>query len=592
MLTAPLADAPSAPIEGTLPTMNGKLRVAAIGLALAVLTGLVLLLVHPSISPARIRPLPMLVGAWLAFISAAWLLRKVPLRASVALILLGGIAIQVAAVSAPPRMSTDLYRYIWDGRVQAAGIDPYQYVPTATQLDGLRNDFLFYPDAQFCVSASYVSRHPAAELTPGCTRINRPTVPTIYPPVAEAYFLGVYYLHPAADSSTPIQATTALAAVLITVLLLFGLNRLGRDVRTAALWAWCPTVALEAGNNAHVDVIAVGIAAAAILVLATARTTRRTIAGGILLGLAIATKLTPALTVPALLRRRWVTVAVAAASAFTVVYVPHVLRVGGQVIGFLPGYLQQEGYTEGTRFGIIGLFVTGWLSIVVATLVLAAVALAVLQFSDPDRPWRGALYMTAAALAVATPHYQWYSLLLVMLVALDGRPEWLAFAAGGYYAAQPYLGRYTPPWRLVDAIAYGVPCVVVAAGWLVRRELARRADIAWLWPAMAAPSTAAPSPAAPSTAAPSAAAASTALSATALPASAPSATALHATALHATAQRATAPPATEEPAVATELAGPDAGPVLAGEPGPHPAFAGEPGPDPAFASDLGREVPV
>ena len=68
-------------------------------------------------------------------------------------------------------------------------------------------------------------------------------------------------------------------------------------------------------------------------------------------------------------------------------------------------------------------------------LILAAIALAVLQFSDPDRPWQGALYMTAGALAVTTPHYQWYSLLLVMLVALDGRPEWLAFAAGGYYAA-------------------------------------------------------------------------------------------------------------------------------------------------------------
>jgi hypothetical protein len=579
MLTAPPADALSAHIDGTVPKMNGKLRVAAIGLTLAVLAGLVLLLVHPSISPARIRPLPLLVGAWLAFIAAAWLLRKVPRRAAVALILLGGIATQVAAVSSPPRMSTDLYRYIWDGRVQAAGIDPYQYVPTATQLDGLRNEFLFYPDAQFCVRASYVSRHPAADLTPGCTRINRPTVPTIYPPVAEAYFLGVYYLHPADDSSTPIQAITALAAVLITVLLLFGLGRLGRDVRMAALWSWCPTVALEAGNNAHVDVIAVGIAAAAILVLATARTTRRTIAGGILLGLAIATKLTPALTVPALLarggappsppregmRRRWATVVVAAGSAFAVVYVPHVLRVGGKVIGFLPGYLQQEGYTKGTRFGIIGLFVTGWLSIVVATLVLTAVALAVLQFSDPDLPWRGALYMTAAALAVATPHYQWYSLLLVMLVALDGRPEWLAFAAGGYYAAQPGLGRYTPPWRLVDAIAYGVPCVVVAVGWLLRRELARRADIADPLPATALPATALPA---------------TALPATALPATALPATALPATALPATALPATAEPA--EPVVAAELAAPDAEPVPAGEPGPHPAFA----------DDVGREVPV
>ena len=457
--------------------MNGKLRVAGIGLALSVMAGLVLMIVRPGLDPARLRPLPLLIGAWLAFIAAAWLLRKVPRRAAVMLILLGGIAIQAVAVSAPPTNSTDLYRYIWDGRVQAAGIDPYQYVPTATQLTGLRNEFLFHPKAQYCVSPSYVSSHPAAELTAGCTRINRPTVPTIYPPVAEAYFLGVYYLHPADDSSTPIQAATALAAVLTTGLLVFGLGRLGRDVRMAALWSWCPTVALEAGNSAHVDVIAVGITAAAVLLLATARSTRRTVLGGILLGLAIATKLTPVLTLPGLLRRRWVTVAVSAASAFIVVYLPHVLSVGGKVIGFLPGYLQQENYTSGRRYGIIGLFVTGPLASAVAVLVLAAIALAVLQFSDPDQPWRGALYMTAGALAVTTPHYQWYSLLLVMLVALDGRPEWLAFAAGGYYAAEPDLGRYHVPSRLQDGIAYGVPLVVVGAGWLIRHGLARRAPV-------------------------------------------------------------------------------------------------------------------
>ena len=524
--------------------MNAKFRVAATGLSLAALAGLVLLIVRPSLNPARVQPLSLLIGAWIAFLTAAWLLRKVPRRTAVALILLGGIAVQAAAVSAPPQMSTDLYRYIWDGRVQAAGVDPYQDVPAATQLDGLRNEFLFYPRGEYCVKASYVTRHPAADLTPGCTRINRPAVPTIYPPVAEAYFLGVYYLHPADDSSTPIQATTALAAVLITVLLLFGLGRLGRDVRTAALWSWCPTVALEAGNNAHVDVIAVGIAAVAILLLATARTTRRTVLGGVLLGLAIATKLTPVLTVPAVLargddcafsrggstlpdppgsassrggstppdppgrlprqgmRRRWVTVLAAAGSAFIAVYVPHVVRVGGKVIGFLPGYLQQEGYTRGTRFGIIGLVVSGPLAIAVAVLILAAVAFAVLQFTDPDRPWSGAVVMTAAALAVATPHYQWYSLLLVMLVALDGRPEWLAFAAGGYYAADPGLGRYTPPSRLVDAIAYGVPLVIVGVGWLIRSELARRAAAAEPPPAAAVATSATTAPAATTAEAP------------------------------------------------------------------------------------------
>ncbi len=455
--------------------MNAKFRVAAICLALSALAGLVLLVVRPSLNPAHVRPLPVIALAWIVFLTAAWLLRKAPRRTSVALILLGGIAIQLAAVSAGPQESDDLYRYIWDGRVQAAGIDPYAYVPTARQLVGLRDEFLWHPGADHCLSAAYVSEHPAADLVAGCTLINRPAVPTIYPPVAEAYFLGVHYLPEADNSTTPIQATTAFVAVLTTVLLLFGLGRLGRDVRMAALWSWCPTVALEAGNSAHVDVVAVAITVVALLALATARgRTGRTILGGVLLGLAIATKVTPVLTVPAVLRRRWMTVAIAAGSAFIVVYIPHVIAVGSKVIGFLPGYLQQEGYTSGTRFGIIGLVYGGKLAIVMAVLILAAVAFAVLQFSDPDRPWQGAVVMTAAALAVTTPRYQWYALLLVVLVALDGRPEWLAFAAGAYYAADPDLGRYTIPNRFHDAVAYGVPVVVVIVGSLVRYGLARR----------------------------------------------------------------------------------------------------------------------
>src|ERR1700722_507176 len=488
MLTAPPADDSVTDRDGTPPGTNAKLRVAAISLALVVISGLVLLLVRPGHDPARLRPLPLLIGAWMAFIAAAWLLRKVPLRAAVALILLGGVAVQLVAVSAPPQNSNDLYRYIWDGRVQAAGVDPYAYVPTARQLTGLRDESLFHPGAEHGVSQAYVVSHPAVELAAGCTAINRPTVPTIYPPVAEAYFLGVHYLPGGASSTKPIQGATALVAVLVTVLLLFGLRRLGRDVRTAALWSWCPMVALEAGNSAHVDVVAAGLGGGAILMVSTARTTRRTILGGILLGLAIATKPTPALTIPALLARgddparlpraglwrRRFTIAAAAGSAFVAVYVPHLLAVGSKVIGFLPGYLQQEDYTSGTRYGIIGLFVTGPLASAMAVLILAAVALAVLQFGAPDRPWQGAVVMTAAALAVTTPHYQWYALLLVVLVAFDGRIEWLAFAAGAYYAAEPGMGRYTPPYRLVDAIAYGVPVLVVAAGWLARRELTRR----------------------------------------------------------------------------------------------------------------------
>ena len=94
-----------------------------------------LLVVQPEPDPAQYGRCRSDRLAWIAFLAAAWLLRKVPRRAAVALILLGGIAIQMAAVSAPPRRSDDLYRYVWDGRVQAAGIDPYQYVPAAHAAD-------------------------------------------------------------------------------------------------------------------------------------------------------------------------------------------------------------------------------------------------------------------------------------------------------------------------------------------------------------------------------------------------------------------------------------------------------------------------
>ena len=86
--------------------------------------------------------------------------------------------------------------------------------------------------------------------------------------------------------------------MLVTVILLFGLRRLGKDPRLAALWAWCPTVILECGQNAHVNVVAVALTLVALLLLARAKTEGRTVLGGVLLGLAIATKVTPVLVAP------------------------------------------------------------------------------------------------------------------------------------------------------------------------------------------------------------------------------------------------------------------------------------------------------
>ncbi|MGH3272561.1 MAG: glycosyltransferase 87 family protein, partial [Trebonia sp.] len=309
--------------------MSAKLRVAAIISLLLVLGSMILLIAQPGLDPARLLPLALVGGAWIAFGCAAWLLRKVTLKLAVGLILVGGIALQVVAMTGPPRNSSDSYRYIWDGRVQAAGIDPYLYAPADEGVARLRNDFLwssYRPGHADCVTTTQVSAAgPADRRVAGCTKLNRPKVPTVYPPVAEAYFLAVQLVAPADDSTIPIQAAAAAFAVLVTVILLYGLRRLGKDPRLAALWAWCPTVILECGQNAHVDVVAVALTLVALLLLAGAKTEGRTVLGGVLLGLAIATKVTPVLVAPAVLRRGWWLISASVAAAISLVYAPHVL---------------------------------------------------------------------------------------------------------------------------------------------------------------------------------------------------------------------------------------------------------------------------
>jgi hypothetical protein len=112
---------------------------------------------------------------------------------------------------------------------------------------------------------------------------------------------------------------------------------------------------------------------------------------------------------------------------------------------------------------------------VVAVFLLGLIALAVLRYSDPDQPWRGGVLMTAGALTVCTPHFQWYAILLVMLVAFDGRPEWLAIAAGGYLANSAHLRIDGITLHDPRSVGYGAGALIACACALVRYGLERRA---------------------------------------------------------------------------------------------------------------------
>ncbi|HNC73376.1 MAG TPA: hypothetical protein PK362_00620, partial [Elusimicrobiota bacterium] len=120
------------------------------------------------IASLGLRPWRAHPGGFLAVFAAAFFLylpavrRTLKRPQSLGLILAAGVLFRLTAFLSPPSLSDDIYRYLWDGRVQAAGHNPYRFAPDAPELASLRN-----------------AEH---------TGINHKSVPTIYPPLAQAVF--------------------------------------------------------------------------------------------------------------------------------------------------------------------------------------------------------------------------------------------------------------------------------------------------------------------------------------------------------------------------------------------------------------------
>jgi hypothetical protein len=374
------------------------------------------------------RPLLLItIGLWALFVLALLTLWRVKDRAVVPLVLVGALAIGLAALAGAPNTSSDSARYAWDGIVQKAGVSPYDHVPVDPALEGLRPDWLFpVPDAAGDCPGDRTMR--AEEPGTGdtiCTTINRANVPTIYPPSAELYFLGIRLLVPAAAEYWPLQVGGLLISLGVTALLLTELRKRGRNPRWAALWAWSPFVATEAVTNSHVDALGALLLVAATMLVAS----RRPWLGGIAFGAGVAVKLVPAVAGPSLVKHRWWAVAAASVGTFALLYVPYVLASGPEVLGYLPGYLTEEGYESGERFLLASALLGGTGSTVLTVLVVAAAAAWVLWKTDPNDPWLGQLVMVGVTLLAVSPRYPWYALLLVPAIVITGRWEWYAVAA-------------------------------------------------------------------------------------------------------------------------------------------------------------------
>ena len=345
-----------------------------------------------------------------------------------------GIALRIYVLLFDPLLSSDIFRYVWDGRVQAAGINPYRYFPAHDAVAHLREATIF-------------------------PEINRPDYAvTIYPPVAEFFFLIVTRI--GEDVNVMRLALLACEAVSVTLILLF-LRRMERPTTRVVAYFWHPLPIWEIANGGHVDALAVALMLLGLWVALTGRAMRG--AAVITLGMLVKPYVAPAL---APLWRAWdwkmplVVIAIIA-----LCYLPY-LSVGWGVLGFLTkGYLTEEGIISGNDLWLLSVWRLAFgahRGDLVAYAAVAASILLFMAFSAARRPNRTIAssltdtnMLMLVVLLLLSPNYPWYFLAIVPFVALCGNaPTWVV-SIGALLLTDEVRGDFQIPKLVVKSILFG-----------------------------------------------------------------------------------------------------------------------------------------
>jgi alpha-1,6-mannosyltransferase len=196
-----------------------------------------------------------------------------------------GALLRAIMMTSTPMLETDFYRYMWDGAVLANGASPYRYSPEEA--------------AKPSESVPIALQKLAHESGNVITQVNHPELRTIYPPVAQVFFAAAYFLGPWSILSLRIVLAVFDAATLL--LLLTVLRGLNLSSLFIVIYWWNPLVVKEIFNSAHMDVIAVPLVLAALILTGRARHLN---AAGVL-ALAVGAKLWPVVLLPVVLSRLW-----------------------------------------------------------------------------------------------------------------------------------------------------------------------------------------------------------------------------------------------------------------------------------------------
>jgi alpha-1,6-mannosyltransferase len=274
----------------------------------------------------------------------------------------------------PPGLDDDIHRYVWDGRVQRLGYNPYLLVPSDPAVVGL---------------------HTAETRT-----LNNAYVPSPYPAGAQLFFRAVTAIH---ESTFALKIAFIICELASVFVLLDILRRAGLAEHWALAYAWHPLLATEVAGSGHIDIVGV-----LLLLLSVAALARRWRAvAAVAFALAVAVKLLPIVLLPLYWKRVRLRDGALAAIVFGVLYVPF-LNHGRIPFGSLGTYVYSFRFNDPVFAKL-----EGWIPprAVAAVAVLAGVFTAVwMRRRFADVPADAFAWPMAATLLCAPVVYPWYML--------------------------------------------------------------------------------------------------------------------------------------------------------------------------------------